>query len=269
MLKKALQPLMACFKGSASQMTTEKNAQIKKSPVKIGHRGAAGYCPENTFASFHKAIELGVDYLEIDVQMTKDGELVVIHDPTVNRTTNGKGKVKDFTLEQIRSLDAGSWFSPQFAGEMIPTLIDFLDEFSSKAGILIELKNPSLYPHIEEKLANELKRQGIHSVHPHNLIVQSFDRLSLKRFHSVMPSVPLGILVKNKPMGISRKELSAFSDYASYINPKMAMVNKRLIKKLHLYGFKTFIWTVRNKNEAAFLKKHSPDGIISDFPDLI
>ena len=83
--------------------------------MKIGHRGAAGYCPENTFASFNKALDLGVDYLEIDVQMTKDGELVVIHDTTVNRTTNGKGKVKDYTLKEIQNLDAGSWFDFKFA----------------------------------------------------------------------------------------------------------------------------------------------------------
>jgi glycerophosphoryl diester phosphodiesterase len=240
----------------------------KHSFLKIGHRGAAGYCPENTFASFKKALELGVDYLELDIQMTKDGELVVIHDSTVNRTTNGKGKVKDFTLKEIQNLDAGSWFHSKFAGEKIPSFSEFLDEFAGKIGILLELKKPSLYPLIVEKTAEELIKRKLTSP-DHQIIVQSFDRDSLKRFHELLPSIPIGVLVKTAGVNlISNKELRSIASYVSYVNPKITMVNKRLIKRIHYHGLKTFIWTVKKKNDVTNLKSLQIEGIITDFPDL-
>ncbi|MEH7306115.1 glycerophosphodiester phosphodiesterase [Neobacillus drentensis] len=238
------------------------------SPLKIGHRGAAGYCPENTISSFQKALELGADYLELDIQMTKDGELVVIHDSTVNRTTNGKGKVMDFTLPEIQNLDAGSWFHRKFAGEKIPSLSEVFDEFAGKIGFLIELKKPSLYPLIEEKLAEELMKREF-TTGDRQIIVQSFDRESLKRFHELLPSIPIGILVRNAGLKmISNKNLKSFASYVSYVNPKISMVNKRMIKRIHLHGFKTIIWTVKRKNDLKAIKNLHVEGIVSDFPDL-
>lgn len=237
-------------------------------PLKIGHRGAAGYCPENTFSSFKKALELGADYLELDIQMTKDGELVVIHDSTVNRTTNGKGRVKDLTLREIQSLDAGSWFHSNFAGEKIPSLSEVFDEFAGKIGFLLELKKPSLYPQIEEKTAEELRKRKLES-EDRQIIVQSFDRDSLKRFHELMPSIPIGVLVKNTGVKmISHRDLKSFASYVSYVNPKITMVNRRMIKRIHHHGFKTIIWTVKKKNDLKNLKNLHVEGIVSDFPDI-
>jgi glycerophosphoryl diester phosphodiesterase len=268
-LRNAARFLFFIFKGSQRILKKNKrNSNNRHNPMKIGHRGAAGYCPENTFASFKKAVELGVDYLEIDVQMTKDGELVIIHDPTVNRTTNGKGKVKDFTFEEIQVLDAGSWFNPKFSGEKIPSFIEFLEEYAGKTGLIIELKKPILYPGIEEKVAKELKKRFQRFTGEHKIIVQSFDRKSLKRFHKLLPSIPIGVLIKNTGRGISNKELLSFSHYASYVNPKITMVNSRLIRRLHRHGFKTIIWTVKNKNEMKALQHLQLDGIVSDFPDF-
>jgi glycerophosphoryl diester phosphodiesterase len=255
---------MVCYR-----VITRLSLKIEKhSPLKIGHRGAAGYCPENTFASFKKAIDLGVDYLEIDVQMTKDSELVVIHDSTVNRTTNGKGKVKDFTLKEIQNLDAGSWFHRKFAGEQIPSLAEFFDEFAGKTGILLELKKPSLYPLIVEKTAEELIKRKL-TTGDKQIIIQSFDRDSLKRFHELLPSIPIGILLKNSGVSmISNKDLRSITSYVTYVNPKVTMVNKRLIKRIHRHGLKTIIWTVNKKNEVNRLKNLQVEGIITDFPDL-
>lgn len=239
-------------------------------PLKIGHRGAAGYCPENTFASFNKALELGVDFLEIDLQMTKDGELIIIHDPTVNRTTNGKGKVKDLTLKEIHQLDAGSWFHPRFSGEKVPIFSEFLDKYAGVTGLLIELKKPSLYPHIEEKVANELIKRGLESGENKQIIIQSFDKISLKRFHHLLPSVPIGVLIKNNVVnGISTNELIGFSSFASYVNPKITMINKRLIKRIQRHGFKTIIWTVKKKSDVKLLRHFDINGIVSDYPDYI
>lgn len=255
---------MVCYRVIARLSMKTKNHTF----LKIGHRGAAGYCPENTFASFKKALDLGVDYLELDIQMTKDDELVVIHDSTVNRTTNGKGKVKDYTLKEIQLLDAGSWFHCNFAGEKIPSLSEFLDEFAGKIGILLELKKPSLYPQIVEKTAEELIKRKLTS--PDNqIIVQSFDRHSLKRFHELLPAIPIGILVKNAGVkGISSKELRSLASYVSYVNPKITMVNKKLIKRIHNHGLKTIIWTVKKKIDLTSLKNLEVEGIISDFPDI-
>ncbi|NRD78650.1 glycerophosphodiester phosphodiesterase [Bacillus sp. BRMEA1] len=268
-MKKYVTILMIIFVAAYRLLKKQIKAQSHFKPLKIGHRGAAGYCPENTFASFHKALELGADYLEIDIQMTKDEELVVIHDATVNRTSNGKGKVKDFTLSEIQTLDAGSWFKPEFAGEKIPSFNEFLDEFAGKAGLLIELKKPSLYPGIEAKLANELIKRGLVGANKHPIIVQSFDRTSLKHFHNLLPSVPIGVLVKNRAVnGIPNKDLQFFSEFATYINPKIAIVNKRLINRIHQHGFKVFIWTVKKKSEANMLQRIGVDGIVSDYPDF-
>lgn len=269
-LRNTARLLFFIFKGTSRVLTKNKrNLRKSNSVMKIGHRGAAGYCPENTFASFKQALEMGVDYLEIDVQMTKDGELVVIHDPTVNRTTNGKGKVKDFTLQEIQSLDAGSWFGPKFAGEKIPAFNEFLKEYAGKTGLVIELKKPELYPGIEEKVANELKKRKLDITEDNKIIVQSFDRESLKLFHTLLPSIPIGVLVKYSGRGISKKELLSFSQYASYVNPKITMVNQRLIRRLHHHGFKTIIWTVKNKYEMKAIENFQLDGIVSDFPDYL
>ncbi|WML49480.1 glycerophosphodiester phosphodiesterase family protein [Neobacillus sp. PS3-34] len=249
---------------------------FKKKPIKttnqpiwkIGHRGAAGYCPENTFVSFERAFEMGADYIELDVQLTKDGRLAVIHDTTVNRTTNGKGRVSDFTMDELKKLDAGSWFREEFKDEQIPELGEVLDRFVGRVGLLIELKKPLLYPSIEEKTAEELIKRNI-SKGNENIIVQSFDRKSMKRFHSILPSVPVGILVKYNGPGLSNMELRKIAEYASFINPKITIANKRVLNRISQHGLKAIIWTIRNRRDATRMKELQPAGIVADYPDLL
>lgn len=246
-----------------------KRKELNKQHIlKIGHRGAAGYCPENTFASFERAIEMGANYIEIDVQMTKDGKLAVIHDTTVNRTTNGKGRIIDLTFNELKKLDAGSWFHEQFNGARIPELGETLDRFAGRVGLLIELKKPSLYPSIEEMIANELIKRDL-CTGKDNLIVQSFDRNSMKKFHSLVPAVPIGILVKYLGPGLSNKELRKMAEYSSFINPKITIANKRLLKRIHHYGMKAIIWTIRSRKEASRMKKLKPDGMVTDYLDYL
>ena len=114
---------------------------MRNRPLLIAHRGGAAEAPENTLGAFRRALDLGIRWFELDVQMTKDGALVVIHDETVDRTTNGTGPVSSFTFEEIRKLDAGSRFSPDFAGEKIPTLREVLDRCAEQGAVVfIELK---------------------------------------------------------------------------------------------------------------------------------
>ena len=237
--------------------------------MNIAHRGASGYAPENTIAAFDKALKMKADYFELDVQMSKDGKLVLIHDVTVDRTTDGTGRVGDLTFKELRRLDAGSWFDPAFAGERIPTLEEALDRYRGKIGILIEIKNPELYPGIERKVAKALKKRNLHKPRNGKIIVQSFNHDSVKKFHRLLPSVPVGVLISYRDEGISDKELRNFAKYADYVNPNKDMVDRSLVKRIHRFGMKTTPWTVRDRAEADRLKSIRVDGIVTDYPDYV
>lgn len=236
------------------------------SPLKIGHRGASGYCPENTMASYHKAIEMGVDVLEVDIHLSKDGVLVVHHDPTLERTTNGKGNLKDYTAAELLKLDAGSWFHPDFKNERIPLLSEVLEAFSTiDVGILIEIKHPSLYPDIERKLAEELLKMPGGKMSENKIMVHSFDMTSMKNFHDFLPDIPVGVLIKRR---ISNQKLKEISKFATFANPKQTLLTQTLKARIQSHGMKVFTWTVNNKKQMHSLKKMELDGIISDFPDF-
>ncbi|WP_051405056.1 glycerophosphodiester phosphodiesterase [Bacillus cihuensis] len=236
-------------------------------PLKIGHRGACGHSPENTMASFKKALEYQVDFIEIDIHLSFDGQIVVIHDLTLDRTTNGKGRVQDFTYEELSKLDAGSWYSEGFSGERIPLLSTVLDQTLPFSGVLIEIKHPEHYPEIESILAKELKNRLRASHESPKIMVQSFNIASIKKFHKLLPEVPVGILFKHTPAGISNRSLLKYSQFASFINPKKTMVNERLIRKIHTYGMMAFTWTVNNRKHVHSFEKMKLDGITTDFPD--
>jgi glycerophosphoryl diester phosphodiesterase len=128
----------------------------------IGHRGALGYAPENTMASFEKGLECGADLLEFDIRMSRDGALIVMHDASVSRTTDGHGRIEDMTLAEIKKLDAGSWFGSQYRGERVPTLIEVLDWAKGRVSLVIEIKrDPQSIPGIEQKLIEALNDRSM------------------------------------------------------------------------------------------------------------
>lgn len=234
----------------------------------VAHRGASGYAPENTMAAFDKAVDMKADYIEIDVQRSKDGELVIIHDTKVDRTTDGTGYVKDLTFEQLRSLDAGSFKGEQFAGEKIPTFDEILDRYHGKVGILIELKAPELYPGIEKSVAEELKERNLE--HPQNekIIIQSFNFDSMKKMDSLLPKVPIGVLTSSKAH-TTEQALTDFAVYADYFNPSYGIVTEDLVDQVHSLGMKISSWTVRSQAAADFLLDMDVDAIITDYPDYV
>ncbi|MFB3169577.1 glycerophosphodiester phosphodiesterase family protein [Neobacillus sp. 179-C4.2 HS] len=234
----------------------------------VAHRGATGYAPENTIAAFDKGVEMKADYIEIDVQRSKDGELVIIHDNTVDRTTDGTGYVKDLTFEQIRSLDAGSWKGEQFTGEKIPTFDEILDRYHGKTGILIELKSPELYPGIEGQVAQKLKERNLDKPQNEKIIIQSFNFESMKITNSLLPKVPIGVLTSNRAH-TTEQALKEFSTYADYFNPSYGIVSKELVDQVHSLGMKIQSWTVRSHEAAQFLLDMNVDGIITDYPDYV
>ncbi|WP_257351368.1 glycerophosphodiester phosphodiesterase [Pseudalkalibacillus decolorationis] len=255
--------LISPLKG-AKAVSTGETRQVDT----VAHRGASGYSPENTIAAFDKAVEMKADYIEIDVQRSKDGKLVIIHDTTVDRTTDGTGHVKDLTFEQLRSLDAGSWKGKEFSGEKIPTFEEVLSRYHGKFGILIELKAPQLYPGIEETVAMILKERTLDKPQNEKIIIQSFNFESMEKMNTLLPKVPIGVLTSSKTH-TTDQALNEFATYADYFNPNYKIVNKELVSKVHAHGLKISAWTVRSQETADFLLEMDVDAIISDYPDYV
>lgn len=248
-------------------LAAETTGELRKVD-NVAHRGATGYAPENTIAAFDKGVEMKADYIEIDVQRSKDGKLVIIHDTTVDRTTDGTGSVKDLTFEQLRSLDAGSWKGEEFKGEKIPTFDEILDTYHGKVGILIELKAPELYPGIEAQVAQELIERNLDKPQNEKIIIQSFNFESMKITNSLLPKVPIGVLTSNRAH-TTEQALQEFATYADYFNPSYGIVSKELVDQVHALGMKIQSWTVRSQEAADFLLEMNVDGIITDYPDFV
>jgi glycerophosphoryl diester phosphodiesterase len=232
----------------------------------IAHRGASALAPENTLASFEKAIELGFDYIELDVRLSKDKQLVVIHDANVMRTTDGEGLIEDLTVKEIKKLDAGSWFSPAYAGERIPLLNEVLKEVSGKTGIIIEMKSPENQPGMTEILASMLN-----SFKPDNEIkVQSFHINEIKKFHQLAPEIPAGLLLSKH---LDLFHLASYREFASFLSVHHLLLSKSFINQAELFGYEIYSWTISKQYQFADMQRLGVHGIISDdekrIPDSI
>lgn len=218
--------------------------------LKIGHRGAKAYEPENTLRSFKRALELGVDAVELDVRQTKDGELVVIHDPTVDKTTNGKGAVNELTSKEIRQFVAEK-------DEKIPTLEETLDFLDKRARILIELKETGY----ESKVVNIIEDKGLTG----NVIVISFHENALRKIKELNNKIETGLIyVKHKNPIKAAQELKA-----SYLLPLYHFVHTANVQKAHENGLKVIVWTINKPKEVTEYLKKGVDGITSDKPDIL
>ncbi|MFG3439438.1 glycerophosphodiester phosphodiesterase [Nonomuraea sp. NPDC047897] len=241
-------------------------------PVNVAHRGASAYAPENTVAAFELAAEQGADLYELDVQETRDHRLVLVHDTTLARTTDAEEvfpdrapwNVGDFTLAEIRRLDAGSWFGPEYAGEPVPTLEEALRAMRGRGlGLLLEIKAPRLYPGIESRVSAALRRDP-HWLAPGRTVVQSFDWASMRRFHRVMPRVPVGLL--GTP---AVAELPALARFARQINPPHGDVTAAYVRRVHALRMEVHTWTVDAPDTMRRLAGLGVDGIITNRPDVL
>lgn len=230
--------------------------------LKIGHRGAAGTYPENTLAAFRRARELGCDGVELDIHRTRDGHLVVCHDPFLDRTTTGAGLIRELGLAEVQAADAGVKKDPRFAGERVPTLEQVLDDLP-ELKIFIELKFGSLhYPGIEEDLVAFLRRKGALG----RVQVSSFDHKALQRLHAVWPELPLGMLYSENlldPVGMAQQI------GAGALHPAFYWVYPELVQVAHAAGLSVNAWTVNDPPFIAAMKAMGVDGIMSDFPERI
>ncbi|RLV08236.1 glycerophosphodiester phosphodiesterase [Streptomyces griseocarneus] len=256
-------------------------AEQARLPVTIGHRGVPVRAPENTLASIDKAAALGIRWVENDVQRTKDGALVVMHDTTLERTTDVKRrfpgrapwKVADFPLAEIAKLDAGSWFGRRFTGERVPTLRRYLERVDhNHQRLLLEIKAPDLYPGIERQLAAELRRSGwLDAAHVRDaLVVQSFDARSLRTFHGLRPEARTGFL--GTP---GTRQLRAYAAFADQINPSQRGVTAAWVRAVHAvkgpHGrpLEVSAWTVDDGDRAVALARMGVDAIISNAPQVV
>lgn len=224
--------------------------------LKIGHRGAAGYEPENTLLSFQKAIDLGVDIIELDVYVCKTGELVVIHDDRLERTTNGQGYILEKTLEELKLLDAGK-------GQKIPTLAEVLNLIDKKVQINIELKGKGTAEPVAELVKNFILSNNWQE---ETFLVSSFDHHELRKFKKILPNIKIGALITGIPLDYAKfgQELNAWS-----VNLCAEFVNKEFVDDAHKRGLKVYVWTVNNLEDIERMKFLNVDGIYSNFPDRI
>lgn len=238
----------------------------------VGHRGASAYAPENTLASFREAKSKNADYFELDVQQTKDDEPIVMHDTTLSRTTDAETvfphrspwRVRDFTLSEIKRLDAGSWFSARFRHEPVPTLAETLREMEgSDLKLVLEIKSPSLYPGLTERVARQLRAQPDWLL-PDRLIVQSFDWPSMQAFHRLLPAVPTAVIGTPAPA-----QLPAVAKYAGYVNPRYDTVTAAYVRQVHAQHMKVFAWVADTKATMRRLLDDDVDGIVSNKPEAV
>lgn len=231
----------------------------------IAHRGASAYAPENTYASFEKALQLKSNGIELDIHMTKDGKLVVIHDFTLNRTTGVKGYIRDFSYNEISSLDAGSWYSDKFKNQRIPVLSGFLDLFKSEDILInIEIKAGSrFYPSIEERLLEELSRFSIKG----EILISSFDHHCLKRIKSLDAHIKTGVLSESSMIEPCRYSIESVG--ADAFHPHYLTVDKLLIDESTKYNMPLNVYTVNKKKDAKKLIAFKVNSIITNFPDKL
>ncbi|TYP73229.1 glycerophosphodiester phosphodiesterase [Paenibacillus methanolicus] len=237
----------------------------------IAHRGASGFAPENTMAAFELAVEMKADYLELDVHLSKDGELVVLHDETLERTTDGVGLVKDHTWAELSALDAGSKYEPAFHDERIPLLREVMDRYAGRIGILIELKKTALYPGIEEKLAELIEDYDVAVAAGRDgreapVMIQSFDRESVRFLAQRLPDIPRAVLVHPDEHPLSADTLTDLASYADYINCNFEELDRGLVRDIHAQGRKVMAWTLRDEREMERIARLGVDGIITDYP---
>lgn len=221
-------------------------------PKIYAHRGASSQAPENTLAAFQLAFEQGADGIELDVMLSKDQQLVVIHDDTVDRTTDGTGRVSDLTLVELKQLDAGG-------GETIPTLAEVLDRFGGQFPINIELKNySSLFDALPMAVAGMVRDYGLVD----SILVSSFNPFNFPRFHRVLPDVPRGMLTFP---GRARNILYRFFRYEAF-HPHFKDVDEALVKTVHARGQQINVWTVDEAADIRHLAKLGVDTVITNVP---
>jgi glycerophosphoryl diester phosphodiesterase len=272
--------ILVAFAAPAVQAAPETQSTLDGPVLNIGHRGASAYAPEHTFASYDLALEQGADYIEIDLQMTADGVLVAMHDKTLNRTATApegvpnrycRGLVSKKTLEQIKMCDVGSWFSPEYADQRIPTLEEIFKEYGTSVNYYIETKNPEAAPGMEEELLSLMDEYGLTEAAEENwqVLIQSFSAESLMKIHEMNSDLPLIQLYWAGTSKSIQRDLDAVSAYAVGIGPYKKDVDAALVEAAHEHCLAVHPYTVNTVEEMEELISLGVDGMFTNNPDLL
>jgi len=232
-----------------------------KKPTLFAHRGASAFAPENTLAAFELAIHQHADAIEFDVKLTADNQVIVIHDATVDRTTNGKGLVSKFDLRTIKSLDAGQHFDDAFSGEKIPTLNEVMEQIAGRIFLNIEITN---YATPTDDLPRQIANIIRDNFYNDQILFSSFNPITLLKIRNLLPDFPLGYLTTTGFLGrISRLIFGNIIPYHA-IHPEVKDTDRKLIKKYHLSGCRVHTYTVNDYQTMVNLFQWNVDGIFTD-----
>jgi glycerophosphoryl diester phosphodiesterase len=231
----------------------------------LAHRGASRRAPENTMAAFRLAAHLGADGIELDVQLSKDGEVVVMHDDTLDRTTDGRGRVGDLPLAELRALDAGGWYGPEFAGERIPTLAEVLHELGPRLVLNVELKTATLFGGgLEAEVVRLVEDAGLGE----RVILSSFDPLALWRVRRLNPHLSTGLLyAPDSPLYIRGRWLQTLARPAA-LHPRWDTLDGPGVAAAHRQGLAVRPWTCDDPDGLRRLVEWGVDAIITNVPDV-
>ncbi|WP_412520457.1 glycerophosphodiester phosphodiesterase [Staphylococcus simulans] len=275
--------------GPASNPQNHSTQNMAKHPhnvlnqnVAIAHRGASGYAPEHTFFAYDKAKnDLKADYIELDLQMTKDGNLIAMHDETVDRTTGGKyhGPVKNYTTAQLKKMDVGTWFNvknpkyakPEYKGAKIPTLDEILNRYGQNANYYIETKSPDVYPGMEEKLLKTLNQHGLLApakLKKGQVVIQSFSQESLLKMKRLNSHIPLIQLTNAGQLSTyTDQQLDYIASYAQGVGPEYHDATAQTVAKAHRHHLLVHPYTVNTPAEMKTLLNAGVDGVFSNYID--
>ena len=257
--------------------------------LNVGHRGASGYAPEHTIPAYDLALKMGADYIEQDLQLTRDGVLVVLHDETLNRTARPTaesgpgdctGLVREKTLAQIKTCDVGSWFNetypqyakPEYVGLEIPTLEEVFQKYRQRTNYYIETKSPESAPGMEEELLRLMDEYGLtkSAARDWQVLIQSFSPTSLQKFYALDPSLPLIQLFPGAETSASiQARLDATRSYAVGIGPPKSDVDRALVDAAHARCLDVHPYTVNETPEMEQLVGLGVDGMFTNFPDRL
>ena len=231
-------------------------------PILFAHRGDLAHAPENTLPAFEQALQKGADGVELDAKLTADGHVIVIHDSSVDRTTDGKGRVASFTLEAIRKLDAGKWFDQKFADIKVPLLEEVFETVGKDKMINIELTNYYFTPRdgLALKVCELIKRHN----NQRQILFSSYFPSNLKIAAQTLPEVPRGLLAMRGALGLWARSFGfMFGDYQA-LHPHISNTSREQIQRAHRLNRRVHVWTANTPAEIIQLKEWGVDGIITD-----
>ncbi|MEW5946025.1 MAG: glycerophosphodiester phosphodiesterase [bacterium] len=239
--------------------SSASRAQAGGRVVNCAHRGASGAAPENTLAAFRAAVDAGADMFELDVRLTGDGQMVVIHDDALDRTTDGAGKVSALTLDEIKKLDAGAWFDEKFRGERVPTLRESLEFARGKIRVNIEIKEEGFEEQVV-KLVEELDMVG-------GVFVSSFHHDVIRKIKDLNREILTGALVKVVDAAALDALVEKYRPDA--INPRYIAVTPAVVKECRRRGLMVFVYTVNEPEMMKRLVRFGVDGVITNYPEKL